>query len=154
VVLTGLTYWTNSPVEAEPEYQPSPHLREWFHPEHRVKRQTAEPVGGEGTIYLEGLGWIPKEQAPAPGSFTKEWLDREFTHYMQRDAFFWAAPKARNFAADGKIGAGIKVIFGEEVNGTFLICTRTSDNRVMNMFIDTSKTLRERSQGPPDIDDD
>jgi hypothetical protein len=127
--------------------QEFPDLPEWFQPAHRVRRPT-NSVPPQGYVHVQGLGWMPPEEVPPPGDFTEKWLDEHFTHYVSPNAFYWSAPGQRLTAAAGKLLAGTKVIYGKEVDGLALVCTRTRDNRVMNLFMQP-EFLRERAEGPP-----
>jgi hypothetical protein len=148
--LLGFVYWA-SPAPTNPVVVTSPDLPAWFQPPYRLRRAVpnANPAG---KVYVEGMGWLPPDQVPPPGDFTPEWLDKHFTHYLQTNAFTWAVPDSTSLP-DGKILGGTKVIFGERVGEFSLICTRTRDSRIMNMFVGTTN-LRERSQGPPPVEED
>jgi hypothetical protein len=79
-------------------------------------------------------------------------FEGSFTHYTRIPLFVWATP-AHVYPSHGKIRAGLKVIFGKEINGMTLVCLRGDGGRLLNMFIEGGY-LRDRSQGPPPARDD
>jgi hypothetical protein len=152
-VLLPVVLWPGVLPQAEPQAEVYPDLPEYFQPAHRVVRLPFGPVDGRGKVYVEGKGWLWPKDAPRPGNFTEAWMEEHFTHYLHRNAFYWAVPRLDMSAADGKLLAGTKVILGKKLDDLALVCTRTRDSRLINMYI-PSVCLQARSNGPPPVEDD
>jgi hypothetical protein len=143
-VVVGYAYLSNRP-EREPDYNYSD-LPEWFDRAHRV--MPAEQVQA-----VEGIGLLLPPPIEPSKEFDTQWLERNFTHYVRDNAFVWATPKQR-YPSHGKIMAGTKVISsGKQVSEFTLVAAVSKDGRIFNLFMGTA-FLRDRSQGPPKIEDD
>jgi hypothetical protein len=143
VIVVAINFATKPPP-------PRTDLPEWFDPAYRIKKNRGiifrpEPSKARGKETTRRTDSTPK--------YTEEWLEKNFTHYVDRNnAFIWTNPKIV-YPSNGKILAGVKVIAGERVNDLVLICTVTADGRPENMYLQ-SELLKDRSLGPPPLDDD
>jgi hypothetical protein len=147
IALVGVVVFANHSADELPP--PNPNLPEWFDPAYRIGKNRsiifAPKTAGNAQAKRN------PEAAP-PEKYTEDWLEERFTHYIDvSNAFIWSTPKVA-FPAHGKIMAGIKVIVGEQVGDLSLICAVTADGRPENMYV-PSNLLRERSQGPPHVED-
>jgi len=124
------------------------HLPECFHSSERIKTRLETPAD-KTLVWVDNRGWTRKENVPPPGEFTPDWLEATFTHYLARDAFVFETPEMK-FPSAAKMSQGEMFVFGAQVGDFSLVCTRTRDNRAINMFVQ-SDCLRPRSQGPPPL---
>jgi hypothetical protein len=125
-----------------------PNWPEWFQSEYRVRPPQKPPIP-PGTVFVEGMGFVNKDQVPSPGEYSEKWLDQLFSHYTVAQQPYWARARMDPTSPAGIMPAGAKVIAGPELNGLTLVCTCTRDHRVINMFVDRN-SLRKRSLGPPE----
>lgn len=145
VLLAGVTALGWSLSRPEPVDKAS-ELPEWFSVDYRI-RPHQPPKDMKDAVLVEGMGWVAKEEVPPPGNTTQEWFDSKFTHYIFGGAFTWATPKLR-YPSLGKLLNGTKVIFGKNDGEFSLVCARTKDGRLMNMYVQ-SMLLLDRAKGPP-----
>jgi hypothetical protein len=129
-----------------------PDLPDWFDQVYRIKQR-------RGIIFpAKAATAQAKKKARQPGAtsparYTQEWMNENFTHYIEwRNAFVFARPRVV-YPSEGKIMAGVKVIVGQQLEKMSLICTVTEDGRPENMFVE-NWALREKSKGPPPPVDD
>jgi hypothetical protein len=122
VALAVVVYRMNDP-ENEPD-PASRELPEWFHREHRIL-----PARGKVVATVPQMGVMrPPKQVSRPEKFTREWFEKNFTHYTGENVFVFVRPRIE-FYSDGKLVPGVKVLLGEYVGEAALICICTEIGR-------------------------
>lgn len=116
---------------------------EWFDAKYRIIPATAPQPG---MVWVQGKGWVPPGEVPAPGDLTEEVMETHFTHFIATGSPVYSEPEGKG--RSGRASAGTKVVAGEEIGDYTLVCRRTQDNRPLNYYILTS-ALRPRSDGLP-----
>jgi hypothetical protein len=143
VALAAYSLWPGDPDD-EPDLS-SPNLPAWFQRPHRIRAAQKKRVG-----IFPGLGVFnpPKNPPPPPKEFNLSWFEKNFTHYLAREAYVYSVPK-RDYVSDGRMHVGTKVLLGEIASADVaLVCTCTQNGRPINMYV-RRDALRERSKGPP-----
>lgn len=139
--------WPGDP-DNEPDTS-SPHLPEWFHRAHRIRAAQGKKVG-----VFPGLGILnpPKDPPPPPKYFTPTWFEKNFTHFLSREAYIYSVPQ-RAYYSDGRMHVGTKVMLGEIASADVaLVCVCTANGRPINMYV-RRDALRDRSNGRPPAKD-
>src|SRR5262245_6280738 len=126
VVLALVVYlkWP-SDSDDEPDFS-SPDLPEWFHRAHRIRAAQGKKVG-----VFPGLGILnpPKNPPPPPRTFNASWFEKNFTHYLEREAYIYSVPE-RKYYSDGRMHVGTKVLVGEIASADVaLVCVCSQTGR-------------------------
>lgn len=143
IALAVFMMWPSDPDD-EPDLA-SPDLPEWFQRPHRIRAAQGKKVG-----VFPGLGLFnpPKDPPAPPKGFNPTWFEKNFTHYLGREAYVYSVPK-REYVSDGRMQLGTKVLLGEVASADVaLVCVCSQNGRPINMYV-RRDALRDRRQGPP-----